>query len=127
LIKRFFKLIILKLFYFSKILQQQTKLDILKQKQIDLLKEEQSLFIGLFNQNEAYSIKLEENNATIQQHVNIQKEIQSQLIQQQELFSRVDKVVNEVFLNQLKSVENTKTILPKYNYNLRSKKATNSS
>lgn len=127
MIKRFFKLIILKLFYFSKILQQQTKLDILKQKQIDLLKEEQSLFIGLFNQNEAYSIKLEENNATIQQHVNIQKEIQSQLIQQQELFSRVDKVVNEVFLNQLKSVENTKTILPKYNYNLRSKKATNSS
>lgn len=108
-------------------MQQQTKLDILKQKQIDLLKEEQSLFIGLFNQNEAYSIKLEENNATIQQHVNIQKEIQSQLIQQQELFSRVDKVVNEVFLNQLKSVENTKTILPKYNYNLRSKKATNSS
>jgi hypothetical protein len=108
-------------------LQQQTKLDILKQKQIDLLKEEQSLFIGLFNQNEAYSIKLEENNATIQQHVNIQKEIQSQLIQQQELFSRVDKVVNEVFLNQLKSVENTKTILPKYNYNLRSKKTTNSS
>ncbi len=103
-------------------MQQQTKLDILKQKQIDLLKEEQTYFVGLLNQNEATSIKLEENNVIIQQQVNIQKEIQNQLIQQQELFSRVDKVVNEVFLNQKKSVENTKASLQ--TYNLRSKKLT---
>ncbi len=104
-------------------MQQQTKLDILKQKQIDLLKEEQSYLIGLLNQNEANTIKIEENNAIIQQQCHVQKEIQNQLIKQQELFSRVDKVVNEVFLNQLKSVENTKALLPKYN--LRYKKSTN--
>jgi len=46
-------------------LQQQTKLDILKQKQIDLLKEEQSYLVGLLNQNEANTVKIEENNAII--------------------------------------------------------------
>ncbi len=80
-----------------------------------MLKEEQSYLVSLLNQNEVNSVKIEENNAIIQQQVHVQKEIQNQLIQQQVLFSRVDKVVNEVFFNQLKSIENTKATLPKYN------------